>query len=183
MDLNKIDGGRLLLQLQAKNKEAFAVLYHNYAAALFGMASRIIGSSMIAEDLLRDSFVKIWKYIDRYDAAKGTLFTWMANILRNTCFDYLRSKKRQMAISEQGLEYVNGHVADSLAGAGEDGRALRLLTQKLEPKYRELIDLVYFYGYSQDEVATMLNIPIGTVKTRCRAALKQLRHLYGIPVL
>jgi RNA polymerase sigma-70 factor, ECF subfamily len=135
----------------------------------------------VAEDILQEVFIKIWQHIDKYDSSKGTLFTWMINITRNLCRDYLRSKhyRTQMVISENSLEKINNGGKDSFATYQDENCELYQLTQRLDVKYKEIIDLVYIYGYSQEEVSEMLTLPIGTVKTRCRAAIKILRELYN----
>ncbi len=176
----EIDSSELVKLLQLKSKEAFSILYDNYSAALYGTICRLIGNNTAAEDLLQDVFVKIWKKIDTYDAGKGTFFTWMLNITRHVCIDHLRSKqhKQEMKTVENGFEYkkiiLEAKEANTKYLTGE----LHKVTQKLEVKHRQVIELIYFLGYTQEETARLLNIPVGTVKTRSRAALKQLRYLY-----
>jgi RNA polymerase sigma factor (sigma-70 family) len=180
--ITKIETNELIRGLQNKSEEAFTVLYDDYSAALFGIAFKIVNNKTIAEDLLQDVFVKIWTHIDMYDADKGTLFTWMLNITRNTCKDYFRTKQYgyQSHISQADLEDIPIKNMPQATSYQEESWELQLLTQKLDPKYKEIIDLVYIYGYSQEQVAEKLTIPLGTVKTRSRDALKQLRHIYSL---
>jgi RNA polymerase sigma-70 factor, ECF subfamily len=168
--------------IRAGSEDAFADLYNNYAAALFGICMKLVRCKATAEDILQEVFVKIWKHSNMYDALKGTLFTWMLNIARNTCIDYLRSKqyRQRMQVSENGLEYTGVDIAAGHIFYKEESRDMQRFTQKLEPKYKEVIDLVYIYGYTQEEVSQMLNLPLGTVKTRCRMAIQQLRSMYAI---
>lgn len=170
---------QLIALLQTKSRDAFSKLYDSYSGALFGIICRTISNKTTAEDLLQDVFVKIWKNIEMYEPSRGTLFTWMLNITRNTCIDHMRSKqyKKQMQTSSHGLEHVESFLTSSKTAHQDDGTELRTLTHKLEEKYREVIDLVYFMGYSQEEVSQMLNLPLGTVKTRSRTGLQQLRIL------
>lgn len=169
----------LVKRLQTKSTAAFSDLYDNYAAALFGVICRRVRNNDIAEELLQDVFIKIWRHIDTYNPAKGTLFTWMLNITRNSCKDYFRSKQYHYQILVLGncLEQEDVLNPNQITYQDEN-RDLYEITQTLEFKYKQIIDLVYIYGYSQEEVSKMLNIPIGTVKTRSRNALKRLRQLY-----
>jgi RNA polymerase sigma factor (sigma-70 family) len=173
---------QLVNLLQSKSREAFSILYDSYADALFGTICRMVNNKVAAEDLLQDVFVKIWKKIDSYDPARGTLFTWMINIARNICIDYLRSKqyKQQLKVVENGFEHGEISASPSLEPNYNIANVeLLAVTQKLEVKHRQVIEMVYFRGYTHEEVAQILNIPVGTVKTRSRAGLKQLRSLYN----
>lgn len=178
----KMDANELVVALQNKSEEAFCILYDDYAAALFGIAYKIVKNKTAAEELLQDVFVKIWAHIDTYDAAKGTLFTWMLNITRNTCKDYFRTKRYryETLVVQQELDDIPIKYMPQSSSYQEESWEMQQLTQKLEPKYKEIIDLVYIHGYSQEQVAEQLNLPLGTVKTRSRAALKQLRYIYTI---
>jgi RNA polymerase sigma-70 factor (ECF subfamily) len=177
---HKIDTKELVIELQNKRASAFAVLYDHYAPALLGIAYKIVKDKTIAEEILKDVFVKIWKHIDTYDATKGTLFTWMLNITQNTCKDYFRSKqyKYQQFIAESAVEDIGGNYIPSVNNNPESNIDYQIFMQKIEPKYKDIIDLVYIYGYSQEQVAEKLKVPLGTVKTRTRAALKQLRNYF-----
>ncbi|HEY6975815.1 MAG TPA: RNA polymerase sigma factor [Chitinophagaceae bacterium] len=165
--------------LKSKNPEAFSALYDSYSGALYTVIYKIVKNSNIAEELLQDVFVKVWKNIDRYDAARGTLFTWMLKIARNTSVDHLRSSQHKMQLNSKVCEQETEEsiVAESRHYNAEN-MELRGLALKLEDKYKQVIDLVYFWGYSQEEVSQILNLPLGTVKTRCRTGLRQLKRLY-----
>jgi RNA polymerase sigma-70 factor, ECF subfamily len=178
----KMETNELIIGLQNKSEAAFSVLYDDYAVVLFGIAFKIVKNKTTAEELLQDVFVKIWKHIDTYDATKGTLFTWMLNITRNTCKDYFRTKKyhyQTLIVQEELADIPSKYLPQSNSYEVESWE-MQQLTQKLAPKYREIIDLVYIYGYSQEQVAEQLNIPLGTVKTRSREALRQLREIYTL---
>jgi RNA polymerase sigma-70 factor, ECF subfamily len=180
--ITTIATNELVIGLQNKSEEAFSLLYDDYSAVLFGIAFKIVKNKTVAEEILQDVFVKIWKHIDLYDITKGTLFTWMLNITRNTCKDYFRSKHYQyqtLMVQEELDEIPSKYMPQSTSYQAESWE-MQQLTQKLAPKYKEIIDLVYIFGYSQEQVAEKLNIPLGTVKTRSRDALKQLRHIYTI---
>jgi RNA polymerase sigma-70 factor, ECF subfamily len=162
--------------LRQKNREGFNELYEGYSATLYGIICKIVKDTTIAEDILQDSFVKVWKNIDNYSAEKGSFFTWLLNITRYTAIDYLRSKQHKQQIKNQTTtdnEYIQETV---YTATNIDNNNLKVLVAKLEPKYREVIDLIYFWGYTQDEVSKILQIPLGTVKTRARMGLQLLRN-------
>lgn len=169
---------QFIIQLQAKSKEAFSVLYDSYSEALYGIICRVVNNSGAAEDLLQDVFVKIWKKIDTYNSTKGTLFTWMINIARHECIDYLRSKQHRQD-RKTITNVFDWHEETAPPDYNITGTELHKITRQLEEKYRLVIEMVYLRGYTHDETASILNIPVGTVKTRTRAALKQLRNLYN----
>jgi RNA polymerase sigma factor (sigma-70 family) len=171
----------LIFLLKNKNQESFSDLYDSYSRALYGVTFKMVNDNEVAEDILQEVFIKIWEHIDKYDASKGTLFTWMINITRNTCRDYFRSKHYQIQklVSENSFENMNTDNKNPHVTYQDENYELNELTQRLEPKYKEIIDLVYIFGYSQEEVSKMLDLPIGTVKTRSRTAIKILRELYN----
>lgn len=150
-------------------------MYDHYAPTLYGVISRVVNDATTAEDVLQETFVKVWKNIEHYSEEKGTFFTWLLNITRYTAIDYLRSRQHKQKLKSQDSpdnEYVREQV---YLQSAVEYTGLKGLVAKLEPKYREVIDLLYFWGYTQDEVAKILNIPLGTVKTRARAGLQILR--------
>ncbi len=169
----------LVLQIQQRNQQAFAYLYDNYAAALNGVIFRMTEDSTLAEDILQEAFVKIWNNFASYDPSKGRLFTWMLNLTKNLTIDTLRSKgyKKQAKIS--GDENAVSMVQDSTTGVDKfDTVGLRRQLSALKPEQRTIIEMAYFAGYTQDEISKTLDIPLGTVKTRMRTAILELRkHL------
>jgi RNA polymerase sigma-70 factor (ECF subfamily) len=168
--------------LQEKNRQVIEQLYDQYSAALFGIVLKIVQSQELAEDVLQETFVKIWSNGSTYDAAKGTIFTWMLNIARNTAIDKLRSgnnkKKAQVNDLDQILTSERLHPTAELS---VDHIGVAELVDGLEEKYRELIDLVYFKGYTQEEITQNLGLPLGTVKSRLRIAMRELRRIFGAP--
>jgi RNA polymerase sigma-70 factor (ECF subfamily) len=153
------------------------ILYERYSAALYGVISRIINDDHLAEDVLQESFVKIWKNVDEYDLNRGRLFTWMLNICRNTAIDKMRSKGYKTAMKTQSDEtvlYENPtKIYDSVK---PETIGIREIVTKLKPEWRTIIDLIYFNGYTHQEAAETLNLPLGTVKTRLRSAIMYLRE-------
>lgn len=167
----------LVALLKRKDSNAYSLLYDNYSAALFGVITRVIPAEEIAEDILQDVFIKIWKNIEHYDASKGRLFTWMLNIARNAAIDYSRSKQFKIENKLQGIETARYEMSGRSSGqSNSDFIGVKEQVAKLKDDYRVLIDMIYFGGYTQEDAAKELNIPLGTVKTRVRAAIIKLRE-------
>jgi RNA polymerase sigma factor (sigma-70 family) len=170
----------LLEKLVQRDRKAFQWLYDQYSPALYGVVLRIVREEEQAQDLLQDIFVKIWKNLDAYDANKGRLFTWMLNVARNTAIDSLRSRKTQ-PFGAIRTDEENVHIVDQQHHTEQpnpDHIGMKEVVNKLRPDRRQLIDLVYFSGYTHEEAAEELKLPLGTVKTRVRAALLELKELF-----
>jgi len=171
---------QLILNLQSGDEDAFSTLYDSYSAVLFGIINRIIDDQKDAENLLQDCFVKIWQNIARYDPEKGKLATWLFNIARNTAIDFKRSKYFNQKQKNQNVENLVGQDRDqAITIPVTDTLGLRQLVEKLTPVCREVIEWMYFEGYTQQEIAEQKGIPLGTVKSRTRLALKELRAFYN----
>lgn len=166
----------LVALLKERHQNAFSYLYDHYAGALYNVILAIVPEKELANDVLQEVFVKIWRMGESYDASKGRLFTWMMNIARNASIDVVRSKSFQNSQKNRELTEAvydsGGSTATNIEKIG-----LRKLVHTLKDEYKVLVELSYFEGYTQDEISKMLNIPLGTVKTRLRAALLQLREL------
>ena len=155
------------------------ILYDNYSSALYGVIFRIIQNDEIAEDVLQDTFLKIWNNFPQYDAAKGRLFTWMVNIARNQSIDKVRSKDFVNQSKNQPIDKTVSFVdMNKSTSYNPDTIGLKEMVKKLDVEYRQIIDLIFFEGYSQSEASEKLGIPLGTVKTRSRAAIMKLRQQF-----
>lgn len=162
--------------LKQREQSAFSYLYDNYAASLYSIVLNIVPDRDLANDVLQEVFIKIWKQIETYDTIKGRLFTWMLNVARNASIDAVRSKGYQK--NQQSRELTeNVYDAGGSTETNIDRIGLRKLVHSLKPDYRVLIELSYFEGFTQDEISKMLEIPLGTVKTRMRSALTQLKQV------
>jgi len=167
----------LIAAVQQGDQQALATLYDAYGAALHGIILRVVQNTDLAQEVLQDTFVKIWRNAAAYDPSKGRPFTWMMNIARNTAIDMVRSAAVRHSTSIRSLDdhvYGVGHddVREKLDDAG-----VRDVVVHLKPEHRELIDMAYYQGYSQQEIADNTGLPLGTVKSRTRAALLELRSL------
>ncbi|WP_237559504.1 RNA polymerase sigma factor [Edaphocola flava] len=181
----KLSEEELISLLKNKDEKAFNYLYDNYSGAIYGLILKVVFASEYAEEVIQDVFLKIWKNIDQYDASKGRLYTWMINIARNTALDFLKSKGYQNEQKNQSLHnFVHKDDPPILAGQVDetgikrsDQIGMKNIIYSMKKEWQELIELAYFQGYTQTEIAEKLNIPIGTVKTRTRNALTELRKL------
>lgn len=177
-EIVKYSEEELVLLLQNKDQQAFSYLYDNYAGALNGIIGRMVDSRELAEDILQEAFIKIWNNFASYDTGKGRLFTWMLNITRNLTIDTLRSKgfKKQAKISSDENS-VSNLTGDDKTAERFDAMGIRNQLVNLKPEQRSIIDLAYFNGFTQDEISKEMGIPLGTVKTRMRAAIIELRKM------
>ncbi|MFN2458074.1 MAG: RNA polymerase sigma factor [Chitinophagaceae bacterium] len=173
----KYDEQELVALLQQKEDQAFSYLYDHYSGALYGVIKQIVVDMEMCNDVLQDVYVNIWKKIDSYDASKGRLFTWMLNIARNAAIDKTRSKAYQHGLRNQPLGDDHTELFQQPARPGTDDFGLKKVIYKLKEEQRMLIDLSYYQGFTHEQIAEVLNIPLGTVKTRIRSALTQLRTM------
>ncbi|MDB5242271.1 MAG: polymerase subunit sigma-70 [Spirosoma sp.] len=170
----------LIEKLNQRDQLAFQWLYDQYSPALYGVVLRIVRDEEQAEDVLQDIFIKIWKNLDAYDAGKGRLFTWLLNVARNTAIDALRARKTHPTNAIRTDE-DNVHIIDRQHNTEQPNPehiGIQEIVSQLRPERKQLIDLVYFAGYTHEEAAEELNLPLGTVKTRVRAALQELKSLF-----
>jgi len=170
----------LVLALRNREKIAVEALYDMYSASLYGVISRIIVDTATAEDVLQETFVKIWHSFSSYSTEKGRLFTWMVNIARNLAIDKIRSKDFKNQNKNQDLEN-NVSFIDEQRNTVYKPELLGIkdLVETLKPEQKSILELVYFKGYTHVEAAEELDIPLGTIKTRLRMAIQQLRKHFN----
>lgn len=178
LPIHKYSENELVALLQNKDAQAFNYLYDNYCAALYGVIFKMVEDKELAEDILQEAFVKIWNNFSTYDSTKGRLFTWMLNITRNLTIDTLRSRgyKKQDKIRNNVFN-VDDFVDNSSSTEKFDSLGIRKHLTRLKNDQKQIIDLAYFSGFTHEEIAKKLSIPLGTVKTRMRAAINELRNL------
>ena len=168
----------LLKYLKEGDQTAFNFLYDNYSGTLYKVILQIVPAKDIAEDILQKVFVNIWTKIDGYDPTKGRLFTWILNITRNASIDTLRSKEYQyrQRVVNYAPEEINSFCSSNY-NLYTDGIGICRYLSMLKPQHRQLIELVYYRGFSQPEVAILQSTPLSTIKARIKSALSQLRVL------
>lgn len=167
----------LVQGLKARDEKVFSYVYDHYSPALYGVALKVVNDENTAVDVLQEIFLKIWRGIERYDVEKGRLFTWMLNIARNTAIDTLRSRAHKLGQKMQ--EIGNGHQQQEQLTVQQsvDHLGLSKVLDQLNKEQRTIIDLAYYRGCTQEEIAKLLDMPLGTVKTRMRNAIIQLRNI------
>jgi RNA polymerase sigma factor (sigma-70 family) len=175
--ISKLSEEELVARLRSRDTAAMSVLYDMYSPTLYGVVLQIVKIEETAEDVVQEAFVKIWNSFDKYDHGKGRLFTWMINICRNLAIDTIRSKQYRVSNRSEDI------TADARAVYATDvfkpeHIGVRDMTDNLNPEQKQIIDLMYFEGLSQSEIADTYNIPLGTVKTRARSAVKLLSKIF-----
>jgi len=177
-----IEEAELVTRLRSKDRQALEYLYDNYSGALYGVILRIVKKEDIADDVLQDVFLKIWDKFDSYDSTKGKLFTWILNVARNQAIDKTRSREISREKKTTGIDNVVSKVDRSVyLEQGIDSIGVTDILKDLPEEQRFVVEHLYFKGYTQSELAEEYNIPLGTVKTRLRLAMKQLRTTLGAP--
>lgn len=167
----------LVMMLKDRDNQSFSYLYKNYSGALYTIVLQIVPDQELANDVLQEVFVNIWRKIETYDQSKGRLFTWMLNIARNASIDFLRSKAYQNSKKNQQFpDSPEANIPSQSFQMNMDNIGLKKVLSNLKSESRVLIDLAYFKGYTHEEIAQIEEIPLGTVKTRIRTALIQLRE-------
>lgn len=173
----KIEERSLVVLLQQRDRKAFEYLYDNYSGTLLGVITRIVRDTELSEDVLQEAFLKIWKKIHSYDPSKGRLFTWMVNICRNLSIDLLRSKEIKYKSQIQSGDTFVFETKGPVDRIPVEHIGIMDLLNKLVPEQKEVMHLIYYLGFTQADAAKELSIPLGTVKSRVRLALKQLRKV------
>ena len=167
----------LIHKFQKKDVAAFEQLHSMYAENILGVINTIIQNPERSEEICQDVFVKIWDKASNYNPSKGRFFTWILNIARNAAIDELRSKSQKNWKKNLATSYFVGNLEEhDDMDSKMDVIGLRKLLKGLKEKCTELIELLYFKGFTQKEAAEQLDIPIGTVKTRNRNCISQIRE-------
>jgi len=177
------DDEDLVRRLKAHEPRAMSELYDRYARVVFSLIVRIVRNSAVAEDLVQETFLRVWHRVHSFDAERGALGAWLLAVARNRAIDHLRSVDGRMevnAISLNHLEKPSWFASlDTRALALDRMRRIHDAFEKLTPHQRQVIEMAYYEGLSQTEMAERLQQPLGTIKTWTRGALKILRDELG----
>ena len=158
-----------------KNVLAYEKLYEMYNKSMLGVINNILRDEDLSKDVLQEVFLKVWDNIGSYTPKKGRFFTWLLNISRNAAIDKTRSKDYKTSKTNQSLDiFVNIYEQEDKEIDDEE-KSLITKIQKMSEKCKKLIDLIFYKGYTQRETSEELDIPLGTVKTRSRSCLENLR--------
>ncbi len=172
----------LVKSLQQRDEAGLSYLYDNYSGALNAVIINIVRDPVLSEDLLQEAFLKIWNSIPNYDATKGRLFTWMRTIAHNLSLDKIRGKdfKKQARITTDETAILSMKDENNNINQKINSNDLKTRINNLDPRQRLILNMSYFEGYTQEQIATELEMPVGTVKTRIRSAIISLRKTFDI---
>ncbi len=173
----KITEDQIIALLRQKDKEGMRWLYRSYGKVVFGVICRIVKMEDIAENVLQDALLKVWNNIESYDLSKGRFLSWILKIARNTAIDKVRSKTYQQSLKSHPIDPAMSSDPRFATTPDTAHIDVRNKVGNLEEKYRQLIEMTYFEGYTHVEVAERLELPLGTVKGRIRKALSELRKV------
>lgn len=163
--------------LKEGDKRAIPLIYENYSSALFGVILKVTQNEALAEDALQESLIKVWKNAKKYDASKAKLFTWLYRIARNTAIDKLRSYNNKF---EKEIQITDSNVYKlPTLGINQDALDLKKHVGTLDNKYQIVLQALFFEGMTQQEASEELDIPLGTVKSRLKIGLRELRKIYN----
>jgi len=170
---------QLLGRCALREERALAELYNLVGATLLGIMMRILRSRALAEEALQDVMVRVWQHADRYVAYKGRAMPWLISIARYRAIDVLRAQRSQVTLDDAPAEALMDVAAEELPDTTTSQRMRRVLEdclKRLTPDQRKCLSLAYIEGYSQDEIATAINSPLGTVKSWVRRGLSSLKR-------
>jgi RNA polymerase sigma-70 factor, ECF subfamily len=174
----------VLLKLSGRGDEAaFAELYDATSARAYGLAVRVIRDPSQAEEVTQEAFLEIWRTASRFDVSKGSAVSWVLTIVHRKAVDRVRSAQastRRDTTYHQGSQAVDHDSTAEAAQASMEARRVRQAMDSLTAVQREALELAYFKGYTHTEVASMLDLPVGTAKTRIRDGLIRLRDTMGV---
>jgi len=172
----------IVVRLQRREPQALAELYDRYGRIVYSLILRVVRDTGIAEDLVQETFLRIWNRVQAFDAQRGAVGPWLLAVARNRAIDYLRSAggRERNAVEFEESDHPSLFI-DMERGilASDKARVVKAAVEKLSANQRQVIELAYFEGLSQTEMAERMGQPLGTVKTWVRAALKTLRDELG----
>jgi RNA polymerase sigma-70 factor (ECF subfamily) len=182
-DLRSLADEDLMQLVRRGQAAAFEVIYERHAQAAFSLAYRMAGSRGVAEDVVQEAFLNIWRSGARYERSRGSVRTWVLGIVHHRAIDALRRSfvhERRRA-SDEGLDETleTGERTDVEAARHEEAAAVRGVLQHLPADQSKVIELAYFGGFTHTEIAEMLETPVGTIKGRMRLGLEKMRHSLG----
>jgi RNA polymerase sigma-70 factor (ECF subfamily) len=179
-DLRSLADEDLMQLVQRGDPRAFELVYDRHSGAAFSLAYRMVGRGNVAEDVVQEAFLSIWRSGARYERARGSVRTWVLGIVHHRAIDQLRrssvhSKRRA---SDEGLEerLESGERTDVEVARRDEAQAIRTAMESLPPEQSHVIELAYFGGFTHTEIADILETPVGTVKGRMRLGLEKLRN-------
>lgn len=176
----RLSEDKLIEGLKNMDGTAMSALYRMYSDSLYRVISTIVVIEEVAEDLLQETFIKIWKSFKQYDPGKGRLYTWMARLARNLSIDYLRSVNyRNFTVSENLSESTQQIDQKFQVSYNPELIGVRDMTNILSEDQRAALDLIYFKGYTHVQAAEELNITVGILRSRLQSSITELRKTFN----
>lgn len=175
--MTTLNDTELVARIAQGDERAFLMIYDSYAGRVHALTMRILNDPMLAEEATQDTFLKLWSRARLYLNERGSLLLWLLTIARRTALDRLRLEARRPMLSDANDPEEDWQFIPDLGTVPEEARwrSLYFAVQSLQPVHRQVIELAYYQGMSQSEIAEVLGWPLGTVKTRLRAAMEHLR--------
>jgi len=172
----------LLTRVADGDREAFAQLYDRFSAPLYGAAIQILHDAAEAQDVVQDAFLSLWEKAATFESSRGSAFSWAVTLVRNRALDRVRMRRRRSELLADSVPEDLGYMAgrlqaggDESATLGDEARAVRAAVAALPPEQQRALELAFFGGLTQEEIARKLREPLGTVKARIRRGLMRLR--------
>jgi RNA polymerase sigma-70 factor (ECF subfamily) len=179
-DLRSLADEDLMQLMRRGDPRAFEAVYDRHSGAAFSLAYRMVGRGNVAEDVVQEAFLSIWRSGARYERARGSVRTWVLGIVHHRAIDQLRrsSVHDKRRASDEGLEerLESGERTDVEVARRDEAQAIRSAMESLPPEQSHVIELAYFGGFTHTEIAGILETPVGTVKGRMRLGLEKLRN-------
>jgi RNA polymerase sigma-70 factor, ECF subfamily len=179
-DIRDLADEEVMQLVQSGNPRAFELLYDRHGGAAFSLAYRMVGNRVMAEDIIQEAFLSIWRSRQRYDQARGSVRTWVLGIVHNRAIDGLRRSfahdRRRETMEGVEERHEAPERTDLEAARREEARSIRGALETLPDEQRRTIELAYFGGFSHSQIAELLNEPVGTVKGRMRLGLDKMRR-------
>jgi len=174
----KIDDHELISQVVRGDQRAFVILYERYSNRIYTLILHMIDDRMLAEEVLQETFLRLWSRAAQYTAERGSVVVWLLAIARYTALERLRFESHRPILSDgnEPTQLLENLPEPSSTSEEARWRSLYLAVQALPEEQRSVIELAYYQGLSQSEIADMLQIPLGTVKTRVHSGMMRLRH-------
>ncbi|SDB53286.1 RNA polymerase sigma-70 factor, ECF subfamily [Flavobacteriaceae bacterium MAR_2010_188] len=163
--------------LKVGDKRALNLLYENYSDSLYGAILKVTINEEVAQDALQETFIKVWKNAKRYDPTKAKLFTWLFRIARNTAIDKLRSFNNRYE-KEVQIDKSDVYILPATS-LNQDVMDLKSHVARLDEKYQIVLNALFFEGMTQQEASEELEIPLGTIKSRLKIGLRELKKVYS----
>lgn len=162
--------------LEKGDEKALDLLYEYYGDSLYGVILQVTSNEELAQDALQETFIKVWKNAKKYDSSKAKLFTWLYRIAKNTAIDKLRSFKNRFE-KEVQIDKSDVYILPT-ASLNQDVMDLKEHVARLEGKYQIVLKALFFEGMTQQEASEDLDIPLGTIKSRLKIGLRELKKVY-----